>query len=54
MRKVPHKGLSHQQIYGTVGYDDNYEMEIPKRGIPRYLNLMRKCLIRNPQKRPNF
>ncbi|KAL4441650.1 hypothetical protein ABPG74_021582 [Tetrahymena malaccensis] len=53
-RKVPYLGLSHQQIYGTVGYDENYQVEVPKRGIPRYLNLMKKCLRRNPQERPTF
>ncbi|KAL4493143.1 hypothetical protein ABPG72_003228 [Tetrahymena utriculariae] len=53
-RKVPYLGLSHSQIYGTVGYDENYQVEVPKRGIPRYLNLMKKCLRRNPQERPTF
>ncbi|EGR32266.1 protein kinase family protein, putative [Ichthyophthirius multifiliis] len=53
-RNIPYKGMSHQQIYGTVGYDELYEVPIPKIGIPRYLKLMKKCLNRLPESRPSF
>ncbi|EGR33770.1 kinase domain protein, partial [Ichthyophthirius multifiliis] len=53
-KQIPYKGMSHQQIYGTVGFDDNYEIQIPKKGIPRYLKLMKQCLNRKPEDRPSF
>ena len=52
--EIPYKGLSVQQIIGTVGFDDSFMIDIPKKGNQLILKLIRKCLNRDPLKRPKF
>lgn len=45
--KIPYQGLSLAQIIGTVGYDENHSLEMPDKGNPYLVRLIKDCLNRN-------
>lgn len=53
-RKIPYYSWSHVQITGTVGYHDNFPLEVPFKGNPELIQLMKQCLNRDPEQRPPF
>ena len=52
-KQIPHYGLSFAQIQGYVAYHKK-SVEIPKKGNPVVLNVIRQCLQYEREDRPNF
>ena len=44
--KIPYHGMSLVQIIGTVGYDENHKLEMPKKGNQCLISLGKDCLNR--------
>lgn len=56
VRKEPYKELSVPQIVGTVAFDEQHRIRLPKRNPfgERFTELINNCLSRNQRDRPAF
>ena len=53
--EIPYEGLSETQITGLIGYDEKHCLHHPPEGCSGFIvNIMKKCLNRDPRKRPTF
>lgn len=42
------------QIVGSVGFDEDHQVEVPDEGIPLIIKIIKICLNRDRTKRPSF